>query len=168
MEIWDSYWILPLLFMFHDFEELVFVPHWLHKNNPKILKGFTLFGGVDSSDVLSFGIWEEFLIYLILSSLAYVINYPLLIIAATLPYIFHLIMHIIFSLIKKGYVPGIITSIIEIPLTIIYLIVLSQSTLYPLWEWSTVVIFIFIFFLGNLKIIHWLMFKIESKLIFEK
>lgn len=29
----SSYWILPLLFMFHDFEELVFVPYWLKDHN---------------------------------------------------------------------------------------------------------------------------------------
>lgn len=57
----SSYWILPLLFMFHDFEELVFVPYWLKDHNPKI-NGRVLFGGVNRSDILAAGIWEEFCI----------------------------------------------------------------------------------------------------------
>lgn len=73
----SSYWILPLLFMFHDFEELVFVPYWLKDHNPRI-HGRVLFGGVNRSDVLAAGIWEEFCIYLLLATVAYIMESPLL------------------------------------------------------------------------------------------
>ncbi|MDV7757544.1 HXXEE domain-containing protein [Liquorilactobacillus mali] len=163
MTIWGSYWLLPLLFMFHDFEELVFVPHWLQKNNPNIY-GRTLFGGVDRSDILSAGIWEEFCIYIALSAIAYWINYPLLIVAATIPYFLHLIMHIVFSLIKRTYVPGVVTAIVEIPVTIAYLLNLIKLTYSPLWQWIVVIFIMFVFFIGNLKLIHWLMAKVAGKL----
>ncbi|MFT8936364.1 MAG: HXXEE domain-containing protein [Liquorilactobacillus sp.] len=160
MTIWSSYWLLPLLFMFHDFEELVFVPHWLQRNDPTIY-GRTLFGGVNRSDILSAGIWEEFCIYLALSAIAYWFNYPLLIVAATLPYFCHLIMHIGFSLIKHAYVPGVVTALIEIPVTIAYLLILTKLTYSPFWQWLLVIFMMFVFFIGNLKLIHWLMAKVN-------
>ena len=58
MADWSSYWLMSLLFIFHDFEELVLVPHWLEKHNSNI-HGRILFGGVNRSDVLAIGIWEE-------------------------------------------------------------------------------------------------------------
>ncbi|WHQ66014.1 HXXEE domain-containing protein [Lactiplantibacillus plantarum] len=99
MHNFGSYWILPLIFMFHDFEELVFVPYWLKDHNPKI-HGHVLFGGVNRSDILAAGIWEEFCMYLLLATVAYIMNSPLLVATATLPYFFHLIMHLVFVLIN--------------------------------------------------------------------
>ncbi|WLF74585.1 HXXEE domain-containing protein [Limosilactobacillus fermentum] len=69
MSFFSAYWVLPLLFMFHDFEELVLVPSWLLNHDSYIGKK-QLFGGVHHSDVLAIGIWEEFCIYLLLSTVA--------------------------------------------------------------------------------------------------
>lgn len=124
----SSYWILPLLFMFHDFEELVFVPYWLKDHNPKI-NGRVLFGGVNRSDILAAGIWEEFCIYLLLAAVAYIMGSPLLVATA-----------------------------------IFYLYSLVTLTKAPLWEWIIVVVIMFIFFISNLKFIHWIMAETMHKL----
>ncbi|MCW6147481.1 HXXEE domain-containing protein [Lactiplantibacillus plantarum] len=97
MHNFSSYWMLPLIFTFHDFEELVFVPYWLKDHNSKI-HGHVLFGGVNRSDILAAGIWEEFCMYLLLATVAYIMDSPLLVATATLPYFFHLIMHLVFVL----------------------------------------------------------------------
>lgn len=159
----SSYWILPLLFMFHDFEELVFVPYWLKDHDPKI-NGRVLFGGVNRSDILAAGIWEEFCIYLLLAAVAYIMGSPLLVATAILPYLFHLIMHLVFVFNKRAYVPGAITTIIELPITIFYLYSLVTLTKAPLWEWIIVVVIMFIFFISNLKFIHWIMAETMHKL----
>ena len=66
------------------------------------------------SDIQAIGIWEWFAhVTLLLSTVAKLINYTLLVVAATLPYLLHLIAHRIFT-IKHAYVPGVVTSIIEI------------------------------------------------------
>ena len=163
MHNFSSYWILPLIFMFHDFEELVFVPYWLKDHNPKI-HGHVLFGGVNRSDILAAGIWEEFCMYLLLATVAYIMDSPLLVATAILPYLFHLIMHLVFVFNKRAYVPGAITAIIELPITIFYLYSLVTLTKAPLWEWIIVVVIMFIFFISNLKFIHWIMAETMHKL----
>lgn len=163
MHNFSSYWILPLIFMFHDFEELVFVPYWLKDHNPKI-HGHVLFGGVNRSDILAAGIWEEFCMYLLLATVAYIMNSPLLVATATLPYFFHLIMHLVFVFNKRTYVPGAITAIIELPIIIVYLYGLTTLTKASLWEWIIVVIIMFVSFISNLKFIHWIMAKTMHKL----
>ncbi|USZ62176.1 HXXEE domain-containing protein [Lactiplantibacillus plantarum] len=163
MHNFGSYWILPLIFMFHDFEELVFVPYWLKDHNPKI-HGHVLFGGVNRSDILAAGIWEEFCMYLLLATVAYIMNSPLLVAAATLPYFFHLIMHLVFVFNKRTYVPGAITAIIELPIIIVYLYGLTTLTKASLWEWIIVVIIMFVSFISNLKFIHWIMAETMHKL----
>ena len=163
MHNFGSYWILPLIFMFHDFEELVFVPYSLKDNNPKI-HGHVMFGGVNRSDILAAGIWEEFCMYLLLATVAYIMNSPLLVATATLPYFFHLIMHLVFVFNKRTYVPGAITAIIELPIIIVYLYGLTTLTKASLWEWIIVVIIMFISFISNLKFIHWIMAETMHKL----
>lgn len=163
MHNFGSYWILPLIFMFHDFEELVFVPYWLKDHNPKI-HGHVLFGGVNRSDILAAGIWEEFCMYLLLATVAYIMNSPLLVATATLPYFFHLIMHLVFVFNKRTYVPGAITAIIELPIIIVYLYGLTTLTKASLWEWIIVVIIMFVSFISNLKFIHWIMEETMHKL----
>ncbi|WP_024521546.1 HXXEE domain-containing protein [Lactiplantibacillus plantarum] len=163
MHNFSSYWILPLIFMFHDFEELVFVPYWLKDHNPKI-HGHVLFGGVNRSDILAAGIWEEFCMYLLLATVAYIMDSPLLVATATLPYLFHLIMHLVFVFNKRTYVPGSITAIIELPIIIVYLYGLTTLTKASLWEWIIVVIIMFVSFISNLKFIHWIMAKTMHKL----
>ena len=163
MHNFSSYWILPLIFMFHDFEELVFVPYWLKDHNPKI-HGHVLFGGVNRSDILAAGIWEEFCMYLLLATVAYIMDSPLLVTTATLPYLFHLFMHLVFVFNKRTYVPGAITAIIELPIIIVYLYGLTTLTKASLWEWIIVVIIMFVSFISNLKFIHWIMAKTMHKL----
>ncbi|MCK8474259.1 HXXEE domain-containing protein [Lactiplantibacillus plantarum] len=163
MHNFSSYWILPLIFMFHDFEELVFVPYWLKDHNPKI-HGHVLFGGVNRSDILAAGIWEEFCMYLLLATVTYIMDSPLLVATATLPYLFHLIMHLVFVFNKRTYVPGAITAIIELPIIIVYLYGLTTLTKASLWEWIIVVIIMFVSFISNLKFIHWIMAKTMHKL----
>ncbi|MFM9745599.1 HXXEE domain-containing protein, partial [Streptomyces brasiliscabiei] len=90
-------------------------------------------------------IWEEFCIYLLLSAVAYWFDYPLLIVASIIPYLFHLVMHLIFPIVKHGYVPGVVTAIIELPMTIIYLIAIIWLTNSPMWQWITVIFITFIF-----------------------
>lgn len=163
MHNFSSYWILPLIFMFHDFEELVFVPYWLKDHNLKI-HGHVLFGGVNRSDILAAGIWEEFCMYLLLATVAYIMDSPLLVATATLPYFFHLIMHLVFVFNKRTYVPGAITAIIELPIIIVYLYGLTTLTKASLWEWIIVVIIMFVSFISNLKFIHWIMAETMHKL----
>ncbi|XHB67768.1 HXXEE domain-containing protein [Lactiplantibacillus plantarum] len=72
--------------------------------------------------------------YLLLATVAYIMNSPLLVATATLPYFFHLIMHLVFVFNKRTYVPGAITAIIELPIIIVYLYGLTTLTKASLWN----------------------------------
>ncbi|WP_235804378.1 HXXEE domain-containing protein [Liquorilactobacillus ghanensis] len=89
---------------------------------------------------------------------------PLLVATAIFPYLFHLIMHLIFVFNRRTYVPGAITAIIELPITIIYLYSLITLTKTSLWEWIIVMIIMFVLFISNLKFIHWIMAEAMNKL----
>ena len=158
MSFFSAYWVLPLLFMFHDFEELVLVPSWLLNHDSYIGKK-QLFGGVHHSDVLAIGIWEEFCIYLLLSTVANLMDNWLGL---------HLIAHCIFSIIKHAYVPGVVTSIIEIPITILYLLALIKLTHIAIWQWFVVIIAVFVAFAANLQFIHIIMSRIEDTMYCRK
>ena len=102
--------------------------------------------------------------YLLLATVAYIMYSPLLVATATLPYFFHLIMHLDFVFYKRTYVPGAITAIIELPIIIVYLYGLTTLTKASLWEWIIVVIIMFVSFISNLKFIHWIMAETMHKL----
>lgn len=73
-------------------------------------------------------------------------------------------MHLIFVFNRRTYVPGAITAIIELPITIIYLYSLITLTKTSLWEWIIVMIIMFVLFISNLKFIHWIMTEAMNKL----
>lgn len=163
MANFNSFWLLALLFIFHDFEELVSVPTWVQAHSAQFGR-HTLFGGVGRSDILAVGIWEEFCLYITIAMLAGHYHTPLLMTATTVPYLCHLVMHIVFSLVKKSYVPGVFTAIIELPVTSYYLVVLMGSVTSTIWQCLGVIIFAVVLFVGNLGFIHWGMQKL-SRLI---
>lgn len=156
-----SAWLLPLFFMFHDFEELVLVPNWLQAHDPHIC-GRTLFGGVARSDVLAVGIWEEFNLFILIAVASIYLNLPVLTVAAAIPYLFHLIMHVVFTIVRHGYVPGVVTSVIELPFVIIYMMGNIALVNLSLWQWGFVVVCAFVVFIGNLGGVHWGMNKMAQ------
>lgn len=160
MSFLTTYWVLPLLFIFHDFEELVCVPKWLKNHDPHIL-GRTLFGGVARSDILAIGIWEEFCIFLVAAIMAYWNQSALIIVTATIPYLIHLVIHCLFVLLKRAYVPGVVTAIIELPLVISYLVVNASRATESLFIQMLVIIMGMMMFSGNLALIHWGMNRLK-------
>ena len=68
MDLIFTYYLLPTLFILHDFEEIIFVPLW--KNSKKYKKQnqkYTFFGKVSNGSAFSVGVLEEFVILLIIS-----------------------------------------------------------------------------------------------------
>lgn len=155
----DSYWLLPLLFVWHDFEELVLVPRWLRGHNPYIGKR-VLFGGVHRSDILAVGVWEELCLFILVAAVAYWGDYPLLVLAASVPYFLHLVMHLILLIIKQAYVPGAVTSVLELPIGGLYILNLSRLIHESLLQWALVITVAIVIFVMNLGVIHWGMAKL--------
>ncbi|MCF1616505.1 HXXEE domain-containing protein [Tetragenococcus koreensis] len=126
-------WSLPILFMLHDLEEIIIVKPWQIKYRTKLshakLKPFNHFKLPESGAV---AILIEFIILTIVALLASLYQTYLLWFAVDFVFIFHFFGHYVLSLVFKGYVPGLYTAIILLPLCLINIISFS-SLLTPSW-----------------------------------
>nr|WP_318635487.1 HXXEE domain-containing protein [Levilactobacillus enshiensis] len=98
-------------------------------------------------------------VYLV-AAVAYWCDYPLLVLAASVPYFLHLVMHLIFWVIKQDYVPGAVTSVLELPIGGLYVLNLSRLIHEPLLQWVLVITVAIVIFVMNLGVIHWGMAKL--------
>ena len=119
--------LLPIIFIFHDMEEIVGIElfysknRWLFERFPKILKSYKNL----THTGFSAAVYEEFIPFFGLSLIAY--YFPNRIIFALWYGIFlalaaHFIIHIGQALYIRKYIPCIATSIICLPVSILILI----------------------------------------------
>lgn len=117
-------WFLPLIFIFHDMEEIIGMSTFLKKNKdlleekyPMIIKQYKDF----STEGFAFAVYEELIICMILSALVFFTDIKVFYfvwLGVFIAFIFHLVVHIIQSLILRKYVPAIVTSILCLPVSI--------------------------------------------------
>lgn len=113
-------WLFPIIFMIHDFEEIVFIKLYQRKNDEyiKSLRGKTYvpfdFGG--SLEVFSIGVAIEFISFSLISILSFVFDYYVVWYLFFAGFTVHLLGHIYLRIKFKKYVPATITSIIFLPL----------------------------------------------------
>lgn len=163
-------WLLPILFIFHDFEEILLVEAWIYRNKdylsnkfPKVSKRMLAHFENISTASFALGVLEEFIIIsLITIASSYTKNY-LLWIGAFIAFTLHLIIHCLQGLILRKYVPAIATSIICLPICL-YIINYSIK-LYPLNSIITFTIIAFAIMVLNLFLIHKVMDKFNKWLI---
>ena len=113
--------LLPLIFMFHDFEEIIFIKSWILKNDkylqqrfPKLSKQILKMKNVSTS-TFALGVAEEFILFVAITYFSLLTdNYGWwlgLLVAFTL----HIFLHITQFIVVKRYVPAITTSILVLP-----------------------------------------------------
>ncbi|MCR5803311.1 MAG: HXXEE domain-containing protein [Clostridia bacterium] len=158
---------LPLIFIFHDMEEIVgfgwFFRRnpWLYKRFPKVMKnyiGFTETG-------MAIGVYEELLVFGGAALLAFFlpnnITYALwfgLLLALT----GHFAVHIGHTLYIRKYIPSFITSAISLPLSVLLLYKASKVMAWDVWTIIVIVISVFLM-IGNFFLIHTIMHKVNSR-----
>ncbi|MFA9397854.1 MAG: HXXEE domain-containing protein [Clostridiaceae bacterium] len=155
-------WLFPMLFIFHDFEEIIFMKIWIDRNRNYLTERFPslskkLLPHFDNITTSSFalGVAEEFIIISIITIISYVTKWYSLWLGLFIAFTFHLVVHCLQTLIVRKYVPSIVTSIICLPICI-YIIknILELVTLGTVIMYS---IFSLIFMIINLGVIHKLM-----------
>lgn len=162
-------WLFPILFIFHDFEEIIFIEAWISKNRiylserfPKLSKKLLPHFGNITTPSFAFGVAEEFILISIITVISYVINWHSLWLGLFIAFTLHLVVHCFQALILRKYVPAIITSVICLPICI-YIIEYTVQ----LFTLRTVVIYSilgFIIMVVNLGIVHKFMSTV-SKLL---
>lgn len=165
-------WFFPILFIFHDFEEIIFLQVWISRNRPYLCERFPklskkLLSHFDNITVSSFafGVAEEFILIIIITVISYVMNWYSLWFGLFIAFTAHLVVHCFQTLIVRKYVPAIVTSIICLPICMF--IIKQTIKLFPLRTIVFYSILGFIIMVVNLGIIHKFMevfSKIEKRI----
>lgn len=121
-------WMLPILFMFHDFEEIIMAEAWHNryekeieaswpKNQPFGLNYLRCY----PTPTISAGVYIEFILYSLVSFLSAAAQSYFIWYAVFLGIAIHLVVHFLLCFRFKHYVPGVMTSVIILAPTIWYL-----------------------------------------------
>lgn len=137
-------WMFPLLFIFHDMEEIIGLVPWIHFNEtllaqkvPTILK---IHKGVTTKG-FALAVFEEFILVLSITLLTYFTQsrvFELIWLGGFVAFALHLLLHIGQSILLRKYIPALITSILCFPVSA-YLI----TDIVHLWRVSTSEFFLF-------------------------
>lgn len=133
--------LFPIVFMFHDFEEIIFFKPWINKNNaylrerfPRLSKKFLPHFELLSTSGFALAVAEEFvLLSFITYGSIYFDNYYLWI-AAFMGFFIHLIMHVVQWIILRRYVPVIVTSLISLPYCVYTFIRILEINMFQVFE----------------------------------
>lgn len=117
-------WLFPLIFIFHDMEEIIGFGIWFKRNKeilvkkyPFISKRFQDF----STEGFAVAVFEELIVCIAFSVLAEYTNvefFKLFWLGSFIACTLHFVVHIGQSIVVRKYVPSLITSIICLPISI--------------------------------------------------
>lgn len=110
-------WLLPLAFMFHDFEEILMMSAWSKRNTAYIRQHFPQLAGrflehPHSTAAFSLAVAEEFILFSIFTTLAVQFQWVTWWTALAAAFMLHNLVHIGQWILFKRYVPCIVTALI--------------------------------------------------------
>ena len=107
-------WLLPIVFMLHELEEIVFVRLWFEKNGSYLQRRFPAVArriGDISTAGFSVAVAEEFILLGAITVTAVLTGWHLLWLAAFGGFGLHLVVHIGQWIMLRRYIPGIWTTL---------------------------------------------------------
>lgn len=115
-------WLFPVLFMLHDFEEIILLKGWLYRNRDGLIKRFpkaaerllSHFDGI-STAAFSLGVAEEFVLVCTICVVSLLTSWYALWFGMMIAFLIHLFVHILQTIAMKQYVPSFATSILFLP-----------------------------------------------------
>lgn len=114
-------WLFPVIFMLHDFEEVIFIEAWKKKNKRQMQTAKMKkvpFADFNNTASFSIGVAIEFLIISALSLFACIFEWYFLWFCLFFGFTLHFVVHCVMTLQFKHYVPGVVTSIPFLPICI--------------------------------------------------
>ncbi|NMB87960.1 MAG: HXXEE domain-containing protein [Chloroflexi bacterium] len=138
----DSWmWLLPVVFMIHDFEEILMIKVWVGKNRENLNRRFPglarrLLPNFDRLSTAGLAViaGEEFVLLAVLTGWCVERQGYALWAGLTLGFLLHLGMHIVQWLVYGGYVPVILTSL---PAAVYCLWALAVLSARGLFTWGS-------------------------------
>ncbi len=126
--------LFPIVFMIHDFEEIIMFKPWLNKHRNEIKERFPKFERFLekkhvfnlSTSAFAIAVLHEFILISLVTILSLVFQFYELWFGAFAVYFLHLFVHITQWVIFKKYVPVIVTSFLTLPYCIYTLFVFVE------------------------------------------
>ncbi|MDR2948933.1 MAG: HXXEE domain-containing protein [Prevotella sp.] len=160
-------WVLPIVFMVHDFEEIIFFKPCIQKNGMYIKERFPfltkLFDRLEHLSVPAFSIavFEEFVLLSLVTFVSVMLGYYNVWLALFMAFFIHIIIHIIQWVILSRYIPAIVTSILVLPYCIFgFISIITIFSLPEILIWTAIGLLIMIL---NLYFAHFLASKFNKK-----
>jgi hypothetical protein len=161
-------WLFPIIFMIHDFEEVVMFKPWVTKNAGFIKERFPRLAarmlphmeGLSTSS-FALGVAGMFLIVSAVTLISVELDLYCLWAAAVIGCFIHLVIHVAQFLVVRRYVPVVITSLVTAPYCIWALVVVNGR--HPLPAVSTLVwsVAAFVVIVGAVVFMHGLAARFE-------
>ncbi|MBF4691875.1 HXXEE domain-containing protein [Fusibacter ferrireducens] len=153
MTIETLIWMLPLIFIVHDFEEIILIKTWKNKNQDLFLAptGFKPYDHFKSQEKFSMAVLEELILFIGVAFYTVISQNYLVWIGTFFAVTFHYIPHFIFCFHVKRFVPGAFTALLALPVSIWILIAVIQRTHYNAFELVASCIICLLVFMLNLK-----------------
>lgn len=153
-------WSLPVMFMLHDFEEIIITDAW-QKKYASILQNSKVkpFNHWNSTDSAAIAILIEFLILSVVSLFSTIFDNYLVWFAFYVVVIIHYAIHYYLSIRFKHYIPGVVTGILFMPISIYILACSGVTQMYSTTNILLACSITLIFFLG---LFRWLTASISS------
>ena len=135
-------WLLPIVFMVHDFEEILFFKPWINKNRDYLAKRFPAiakrflprFENV-STAAFALAVCEEFVLLSLITFGSVLFDNYLLWLAAFMGFFIHLLVHLVQWVVLKRYIPAICTTFIAlIYCGYTFYEIIIKSNLFPISE----------------------------------
>lgn len=150
MSIVQFYFLFPALFMLHELEEIIWMPSFVKKisiqyPNNRILSYYTPFA-------FNAIVLEQFLILMTSLYLSYQFNNYSIYATIIIAYIYHVLGHLIQTIVIRKYVPGLLTGILTSLFSLFYLKNNVPINLY--WYSFITLIFIIINLALSFMVLH--------------
>lgn len=114
--------LLPIVFVFHDFEEIIFMKYWYNKKGEYLRRRVPYFYPIiekimrkRATESFAFSVFFMFMLISVCTFYSIISGKYIIWWAAFLIFSIHLIMHITQSIVIRGYVPAVVTSVLCLP-----------------------------------------------------
>lgn len=158
--------LFPIVFMLHEFEEIIgFKPWvvkdglWIAKKFPKAAKQITLYERL-SVPAFALAVLEEFVLVGLVTVLALTLQWYSAWIAVFMGFSLHILMHIGQWIVVGKYIPIAVTSLLSLP----YIV----WEIYKIYSQYSIIMIVFCFIIGTIVLIVNLRFVHKLALQFDK
>lgn len=114
-------WLFPIVFMLHEFEEIIFFKYWIKRNKGYLLKRFPKLASrfmprIENMSVPAFtvAVTEEFILLSVITIISVMLDSYLLWLGIFMGFFVHLLAHVIQWIIIRRYIPAICTTFISL------------------------------------------------------